>query len=632
MKIDNILNKIIIILFFILILTAIYYFLWEEEETQIQILTSAVTPTQIPTQILTLTQISTPALTPTPTTAQEQISSICIERIPGEWEYVNEICDPLINMTLIKNRSRQITINKTNGENECSFEPLANETIFETDIDKGFLNSNQKIQFRPNVLRLNILQTEKIKEPNNIKCKCDNPDLSENMYTEWSNWDKTCPDPTDYTKSASELLIFPTRTRRYKPDTNKLEGSACVFSEEVGIYCPRNCKGPDASLNTSYSDWDNTNWNKICPDPSNNILSESDYTIKQFRTRTYNSEIKELNGGKCSEADVKYTKEEVQIDCSRNCYGGDWNYSVCTAALCKKGDEETEKVKPGTRIKSWNGGIEAINGGKTCSIMHPTEVEDCSQKCNIDCKGAWTTSCDVTCGPGNYVYNITKNKENDGNPCPQRQNDRLPCKERNCPLYCADNWSPCTNVNGVDYQRNTLTPGNSEGKNDCTPDGTIRSCGAAKENDNIMFIRYPNDNGSNQDWKISTANWKSVQTEGGWGQEGWGEPSSGWFLVMHDNIRVDYNRFRYRWDNRGHIRPGSNFGGQNLCLSVNNSDQVLWIKSVDGADCVQFGWNERQIQAKIPGTRRHDYCLEPETDNNNSKMILRSCSGKTIMY
>ena len=483
MKIDNILNKIIIILFFILILTAIYYFLWEEEETQIQILTSAVTPTQIPTQILTLTQISTPALTPTPTTAQEQISSICIERIPGEWEYVNEICDPLINMTLIKNRSRQITINKTNGENECSFEPLANETIFETDIDKGFLNSNQKIQFRPNVLRLNTQQTEKIKEPNNIKCKCDNPDLSENMYTEWSNWDKTCPDPTDYTKSASELLIFPTRTRRYKPDTNKLEGSACVFSEEVGIYCPRNCKGPDASLNTSYSDWDNTNWNKICPDPSNNILSESDYTIKQFRTRTYNSEIKELYGGKCPEADVKYTKEEVQIDCSRNCVGGKWsNWYGCTAEICNPSNIETKPTKFGKQTRIWKEGKEAINGGKTCAIMHPTEEEECSRKCNIDCKGNWSR-CNVECGVGEQTYIVTTPKENYGQDCKDTDNEIVYDKqkfrcENSCPIDCKENWSSvCYCEDGVSVRINERTdPGNTNGKNDCAFTNARKPC------------------------------------------------------------------------------------------------------------------------------------------------------------
>jgi len=642
----NNIGKIIIIILLIIILIAIILYIFQEETEQMEEIpaqteeqTEEQTEQQTETTTQQQTETTTQQQTETTTQQQTETQNICIERTPGEWKYINEMCDPSNNTTLITNKSRQILIKKINNDNECSFEPLVNETIFETDIDKGFLNSNQKIQFKPNVLRLNTVQTEKINEPNHLKCKCDNPDLSENMYTVWSNWDKTCPDPSDYNKSATDLSIFQTRTRRYKPNSDKLEGSACIFSEKIGIKCPRNCKGPDPSLNTSYTEWDETNWNKTCPDPSNNILPESDYKITRTRTRTYNSEIKELYGGKC--LDTPATKEIVKIDCSRNCFGGDWNYSVCTAELCKNGNIETRELIPGTRTKSWKGGTEAINGGKICAEMHPPELEDCSRKCNIDCEGSWS-ACSPACGPGEQTYNISKEKKNNGNDCKdvngiRTKSDKLVCYTP-CPQHnCIPNWSLCTNVNGIDYQQNTLTPAGPGGSCPASPaNGEYISCGAAKENDNVMFIRYPRDDGSNENWKVSTTGWKNMQTLGGWNQDGSGSPAKGWALVMHDNIRVDDNRFRYKWDSNGNIRPDSRLNKSELCLGLRyeNGYQTNKIEWRDDGECLQFGWNGSIIQVKNPRSTMHNHCLESDGAGNNSQMIIRSCSqsGNTLKY
>ena len=268
----------------------------------------------------------------------------------------------------------------------------------------------------------------------------------------------------------------------YKPNSDKLEGSACIFSEKIGIKCPRNCKGPDPSLNTSYTEWDETNWNKTCPDPSNNILSESDYKITRTRTRIYNSEIKELNGGKCLDtpADVKYTKEEVQIDCSRNCIGGNWgDWFGCSAKLCEDGDKEIEEVKTGKQTRIWKGGTEAINGGKTCSEMHPPDQEDCSRKCNIDCKGSWSP-CSVPCGGVGEQTFIGTEKKNSGQDCKDNNvirkiGDKFSC-EIPCPIDCQVSWSECYCDNGVSYQSSTVTAGNTLGNNNCGLSNVRRQC------------------------------------------------------------------------------------------------------------------------------------------------------------
>jgi hypothetical protein len=148
MKIDNILNIIIIILF-IIILIAIFFYPWKETETIAPTIAPIIAPIPIPIPRPRQrpSQTPIPGQTETQTETETETESICIERTPEEWKNINEICDPLNNTTLITNRSRQISIIKTNGENECSFKPLTNETILETDTDKGFLNSNQKIQF-----------------------------------------------------------------------------------------------------------------------------------------------------------------------------------------------------------------------------------------------------------------------------------------------------------------------------------------------------------------------------------------------------------------------------------------------------------------------------------------------------
>ena len=314
--------------------------------------------------------IQTVPIIATSTQGETQISSFCINRIFGEWEYINKRCgttDGKQRTTLFADkRSRQITNNKTNDSNDCSFNPLANEVILETDTDKGFLNSNNKFEFRPNVFTFKTVQTENnISEVDNSNCKCDGPGTKDSdAYSVWSNWNKECPYPSDTTKPVTDFTISRTRTRTYKPKRKELNGGECYQTEEVytkekeDILCPRDCSGGT--------------WGEF---------------------------------GSCISK---------------------------TGQVCKTPSTETQATIAGEKTKVWipstNG--EAINNGKKCIIVFPPVSEPCDIKCDIDCKGHWGP-CSASCGSGTKNYIIDTAKQNGGTDCPAPApcNDR---ECRNC--------------------------------------------------------------------------------------------------------------------------------------------------------------------------------------------------------
>ena len=314
--------------------------------------------------------IQTVPIIATSTQGETQISSFCINRIFGEWEYINKRCgttDGKQRTTLFADkRSRQITNNKINDSNDCSFNPLANEVILETDTDKGFLNSNNKFEFRPNVFTFKTVQTENnISEVDNSNCKCDGPGTKDSdAYSVWSNWNKECPFPSDTTKPVTDFTISRTRTRTYKPKRKELNGGECYQTEEVytkekeDILCPRDCSGGT--------------WGEF---------------------------------GSCISK---------------------------TGQVCKTPSTETQAIIDGEKTKVWipstNG--EAINNGKKCIIVFPPVSEPCDIKCDIDCKGHWGP-CSASCGSGTKNYIIDTAKQNGGTDCPAPApcNDR---ECRNC--------------------------------------------------------------------------------------------------------------------------------------------------------------------------------------------------------
>ena len=246
--------------------------------------------------------------------------SCIVERTEGDWEYTNERCDPDNPTTfLATKRSRIITITKPSTAYEgCSFRPLVNEVILETDRDKGFLNSNQEFQFRPNKSTFKTIQTEtNIIFPDHPSCKCEGQETSLNTsYTDWSEWDQTCPSRTDYTKSNSDFTISRTRTRTYKKTKAELTNGTCYQSNneytvqtENNVLCPRDCSGNYSNVIAECK-----NISGLPIDCSRNTTGY----IPGVRIKTFDIFKSDLNSGEECKKDIP---EPCKKECPVNCVG-----------------------------------------------------------------------------------------------------------------------------------------------------------------------------------------------------------------------------------------------------------------------------------------------------------------------
>ena len=315
-----------------------------------------------------------------------------VERSFGDWEYRNERCDPSNRTTLLAyKRSRQIKITKIEGYEGCSFNPLDNEVILDTDRDKGFINSNEKFQFRPEVLTFNTIQTEMdISFPDSQKCKCVGGDTSLNSsYTDWSEWDKTCPSRTDYTKLDNDFKISRTQTRTYKTNT-RLTNESCYQSNKIytqqtedNIECPRDCSG---NYNNNFSECKNIFGLPI--DCTRNTTGyEEGVKIKTFDI--FKSHL--YNGIKC-ENDIR---DSCGIECDVDCVGNyiDAGNGICVVDRC---DATNNIIGKGYKRKIFDTVIYPQHLGDGCP---PQEIyEECSVYAHPDC-----VKCNSTNGGGQYI-------------------------------------------------------------------------------------------------------------------------------------------------------------------------------------------------------------------------------------
>ena len=319
--------------------------------------------------------------------------SCIVERTVGEWEYTNERCDPDNPTTfLATKRSRTITITKPEGGYEgCSFRPLENEIILETDRDKAFLNSNQEFQFRPEKSTFKTIQTEtNIIFPDHPSCKCEGPDTSLNTsYTDWSEWNKTCPSRTDYTKSDSEFTISRTRTRTYNKTKAELMNGTCYQSNneytkqtEDNVLCPRDCSGNYSNV---IAECKNTSGLSI--DCSRNTTGY----VPGVRIKTFDIFKSDLNSGEICEKDIP---ESCEKECPVNCVGyyEDIGNGTCIVNKC---DPSNNTIGKGTKRQRFHTVIEPKHIGDICPVFE--KDEECSVDDYPDC-----VKCNTTNG-GRYV-------------------------------------------------------------------------------------------------------------------------------------------------------------------------------------------------------------------------------------
>ena len=316
-----------------------------------------------------------------------------VDRTFGEWEYTNERCDPDNRSTLLASkRSRQIKITKPNESYEgCSFAPLKNEVILETDRDKAFLNSNEDFQFRPKVSTFNTVQTEtNIIFPDSQKCKCEGSDTSLNTsYTEWGQWDKACPSRTDYTKSDRDFTISRTRTRAYKTNT-KLTNESCYQSNKIytqqtedNILCPRDCSG---NYNNEYSECKN-----IFGLPIDCTINTTGYE-SGVKIKSFNIFKSDLNSGVECKRDIPQScVQECPVDCVGNYI--DAGEGTCVVDRC---DATNNIIGKGYKKKIFDTVIYPQHLGDGCPDLE--KYEECSVYGHSDC-----IKCNATNGGGHYI-------------------------------------------------------------------------------------------------------------------------------------------------------------------------------------------------------------------------------------
>ena len=248
----------------------------------------------------------------------------------------------------------------------------------------------------------------------------------------------------------------------------------CILQYKDIISPPINCLGGDISSNESYSDWDRWVINGTCPSVNNYAANRNNFRINRTRSRTYKKTRSESNGGTCPGDDVKYTKQEEDILCPRDCSGnwGDWSScnAVCpgNAANNRGLSIVNSSGERATQTRTYNINNEALYGGSLCNKENgTTEMKNCSRTCKVNCKGSysdwdrWNNTCpavnDYATDPTNFrikrtryrTYEKTRSESNGGTCQEANKENIIEIEDVLCPRDCSGNWGDWSSCNAV---------------------------------------------------------------------------------------------------------------------------------------------------------------------------------------
>ena len=150
-------------------------------------------------------------------------------------------------------------------------------------------------------------------------------------------------------------------------------------------------------------------------------------------------------GKKCIAPDG-YTMPCKKKECPINCVG---KWSPC--------DKEC-----GPGIKKFEERTPSQYGGDTCEKIYGDLTDKpCKDKeCPINCVGEWSP-CDKECGPGVQKFRQITPSQYGGDTCEKIYGDLTdkPCKDKECPINCVGEWSPCDKECGPGVQKfRQITP------------------------------------------------------------------------------------------------------------------------------------------------------------------------------